>query len=589
MLSETVNAPHIRNAAMKTESRAGRRRKSAAAFIPSRKATTEAQPALKLRISAERLTNASEPQRRIAELELELSRARSQLEAAWNRFEERRVAQQHIEALYNSSPTGQVLMDRAGMLLDANSTFCQWVGIQWPLTGQVQFLPFVKPEARPQFLKYLHHCRAGARAASAEIWLSGAGGVVFPVELITTTIHPRTLNGPRLLRTSIIDRTEQQAALARLQHSQIDFQGLIDSIEGIVWTADARTLDILYVSGSAERMLGYTLAHWYAAEFWPNHIYVEDRERVLTTIAKVIRDRAQTQVLQYRVMAADRRTVWIRDTISVREMRGKLRLHGVAVDITDFKALERGYQEIQEQLESKVAERTADLKETVAQLETFSYTLSHDLRAPLRAMQGYAEILRSRLDDTLGPQEKDFLNRIVRSTHRMDGLVQDVLKYSRISRTPVALSLVNVEKIVADVVQDDPALQPPRAEVQVERPMQPVVGHEALLTQCVLNLLTNAVKFVPPGVDPKVRVWTEAKPDGMRLLFRDNGIGIAPRDQKRIFGVFQRVYHADTYEGTGIGLAIVHKAAERMGAKVGVESAPGQGSTFWLQFQPANL
>jgi len=198
-------------------------------------------------------------------------------------------------------------------------------------------------------------------------------------------------------------------------------------------------------------------------------------------------------------------------------------------------------------------------------------------------MEGYAQILQERLKKKLQPLENDFFNRISASAQRLDGLIQDVLKYSRVARSPLELGLVNVGELMQSIIKDYPSFQPPRAHIEVSEPLLRVQGNEAFLTQCISNLLSNAVKFVKPGDSPRIRVWTEELSRAVRLCFEDNGIGIAPENQTRIFGIFQRMHSPKDYEGTGIGLAIVKKAAERMGGRVGVESTPGQGSRFWLE------
>jgi signal transduction histidine kinase len=152
-----------------------------------------------------------------------------------------------------------------------------------------------------------------------------------------------------------------------------------------------------------------------------------------------------------------------------------------------------------------------------------------------------------------------------------------------VARTPVELKWVNLEALTTGILRDYPGLQPPQAEIEIVRPLISVYGHEAFLTQCLSNLLGNAVKFVPPGERPRVRLWTEPLPTTVRICVKDNGIGIPAEAQNRIFGIFQRLHSQKTYEGTGIGLAIVKKAAERMGGRIGVESTPGKGSKFWLE------
>jgi signal transduction histidine kinase len=240
-----------------------------------------------------------------------------------------------------------------------------------------------------------------------------------------------------------------------------------------------------------------------------------------------------------------------------------------------------------DELEQTVEERTARLRETIAQLEAFSYSISHDMRGPLRAMQQYSQILLEDYKDDLGPEVADYLARIVRGAHRLDRLIQDVLTYSRVARVAMPIVPVDLDKLVHDIVQQYPAFQPPTADVQVVDQLPKVLGNEASLTQCISNLIGNAVKFVKPGETPHVRVYPGQLNGAVQICFEDNGIGIAPENHQRIFNIFERIHHDREYEGTGIGLSIVKKTVERMGGDVGVESAPGRGSKFWIKLQPA--
>ena len=244
------------------------------------------------------------------------------------------------------------------------------------------------------------------------------------------------------------------------------------------------------------------------------------------------------------------------------------------------------------QLERTVAERTAELRQALGELETFSYSIAHDMRAPLRAMQSFAHVLNTHFAAHLPPEAAEYVRRIGKSADRLDRLIQDVLSYTRVIRGTVPLERVEVDKLVRDMLAAQPEWQPPKAEVTVEGTLPPVWANEAFLTQSISNLLSNAVKFVAPGTMPRVRVRAQLvrgeqvggrAPECVRLYFEDNGIGIASEDRERIFKLLDRIHPETVYEGTGLGLAIVRKAIERMNGQVGMESKPGQGSQFWLQ------
>ena len=302
---------------------------------------------------------------------------------------------------------------------------------------------------------------------------------------------------------------------------------------------------------------------------------------------------------------------------------------------------ERQLIQANQDLEKRVAERTASLEETINDLEDFSHSITHDLRAPLRAIRSFAEILRAECGECGRAGAQEYIDRIVTAAARMDKLIQDVLQYSRVARTQMRLVPVDVERLLRGIIETYPAFQPPQVDIRIEGPLPRVLGNEAALTQCFSNLLGNAIKFVAPGTRPEVRVWAEAgespkaggsaeresvgsveggkgpKDQGtkglrdqgvgplvpwslgllvpshappstlsfVRLWFADNGVGIPKEAQERIFRMFQRLDRS--YDGTGVGLTVVRKAVEKMGGRVGLESEPGRGSQFWLELKAA--
>jgi signal transduction histidine kinase len=231
-------------------------------------------------------------------------------------------------------------------------------------------------------------------------------------------------------------------------------------------------------------------------------------------------------------------------------------------------------------------DRSTQLQESVHELESYSYSISHDMRAPLRAMQGYSDILLQECSGQLSPEHQGYLHKISSGAKRLDRLIADVLSYSLLSRSKFKLEPVDLDQLTREIIDQYPGMQPPAAEITLEGKLPRVWANEATLTQCISNLLGNAIKFVAKETTPRVRIDAQRKnPGEVVVSFHDNGIGISPADLDRIFGIFVRVNPAFSYEGTGIGLSIVRKAAEKMGGKVGVESIPAGGSRFWLQLR----
>lgn len=282
----------------------------------------------------------------------------------------------------------------------------------------------------------------------------------------------------------------------------------------------------------------------------------------------------------------DNSTFWASDyIIALRDNEGALRgFARIMRDMTEQKKVEEAIRQLNEELERRVQQRTAALQESHEQMEAFTYTVAHDLRAPLRAMQGFSQALAEDYESQLDSPGCDYLRRINGAAQRMDALIQDLLAYSRLTRSGFRFELVNIETVlnpVLDALAGE--IKSKQAEVAVQRPLPQVHAHPATLEHILSNLLANALKFVAKNSRPKIRVYTEMRDSFVRLWVEDNGIGISPEHQERIFRVFERLHGPEAYPGTGIGLAMVKKGTERMGGQAGVESQVGQGSRFWIE------
>jgi signal transduction histidine kinase len=253
---------------------------------------------------------------------------------------------------------------------------------------------------------------------------------------------------------------------------------------------------------------------------------------------------------------------------------------------TESRQAQKAMRQYSDELEAKVNERTAHLRAAIDQLETFSYTISHDLRAPLRAMRGFAEATLEDYGDRLDEQGRDYLDRITKAAERLDRLIQELLTYTRVARADAPLVDVDLDRITREITENYPNLHEPAAEVQINSRLPHVWGHESALTQVIANLLGNAAKFVPPGTHPRIQIWSEETPaHKMRLWIKDNGIGVETKDAERIFTMFERANTDPRYGGTGVGLAIVKKAVQAMRGAVGVEPCPEGGSRFWVELE----
>lgn len=295
-------------------------------------------------------------------------------------------------------------------------------------------------------------------------------------------------------------------------------------------------------------------------------------------------DAAERRLLEERTAAQENRAAV---STALAAMTGVLALLSALFGATLLRRLreEARLREVNAGLERRVEERTAGLAEANRELDAFAHTVSHDLRAPIRAMRGYATALEEDVGAALGEDGRSHVARIHAAAARMDALVNDILAYSRLAREDIRTGRVDLGGLVEAVLDGASDLVAGSgASVEVSRPMPVVRAQVPMLRQAVENLLGNALKFTEAGRAPVVRIRSELREGGRiaRLWVEDEGIGIAPTHQERVFAPFERLHGRETYPGTGIGLAIVSRIAERLGGACGVFSRPGGGSRFWI-------
>jgi PAS domain S-box-containing protein len=432
-------------------------------------------------------------------------------------------------------------------------------------------------------LPVLLEARVGAVQSTP---LVSSGGRVVGV-ISTHFAKPHAPNERELRMMDLVaqqagDYLERKRAEDKLRESEARFRALAETSPLGVGVSSAEG-KILYTNRAYEEILGYEPGELLGRPSTAIYCAPVDRQAWLG----LLKDTGWVSDYEVRLRRKDGTQVWVEMNACPIQFDGNQAIIGTVQDVTERKQAQAVLARDKEDLERLVAERTERLQELVEELEHFSYTITHDMRAPLRAMRAFSEMLRDAGQDRLSKEERGFAARIVTGAERMDNLIADALSYSKAVRSELPLAAVDLGRLLRGILDTYPELQAARADISVEGELPVVMGNEAGLTQCFSNLLGNAVKFAKPDSRAKVRVGSERRDGWVRLWVEDEGIGISKELQPRVFEMFSR--GSSPQAGTGIGLALVRKVVDRMGGHVGVDSELGKGSRFWVELKPDDV
>jgi PAS domain S-box-containing protein len=394
-------------------------------------------------------------------------------------------------------------------------------------------------------------------------------------------------SGPAELRDMA---TEFNAMVDARLRSDAMFREITESMREAFWivTPDWRT--VKYISPAYESIWGEPAAKLYENGLHWLEAVPEAHRAALQAAMPAPEQLGHCEVVQfpdYPIRRPDGTERWISArAYPVRDAQGAvIHFAGIAEDITERKLAQSELERHRGHLEELVRERTAAVEQALREQEAFSYSVSHDLRAPLRAINGFAEILLESEAAALSEEGKRLLDRVARNASRMGNLIDDILEYSRSSRQDMVARNVDLHGL-AQAIADELKAGYPDAVVDIGR-LPTVVGDPTMLAQVMQNLIGNALKFSAKRALPKVEVGL-SEIDGERVFFvRDNGAGFEMQYAGKLFGMFQRMHDESQFPGTGVGLAIVKRLVERHGGRIWAESAPDRGAAFFFTLGPA--
>ncbi|MHB0996489.1 MAG: PAS domain-containing sensor histidine kinase [Elusimicrobiales bacterium] len=494
-----------------------------------------------------------------------------------------RESEVRYRTLVNHAPVG-IVVHRNGKMRFVNRKLAELAGLPSPtmLAGK-QIMDFVHPGSRALAAQRLAEIAAsGKPLPPAELKIVAPGGKVYDMEMNSI---PITYGGENCVMSIIQDITERKRAEGGLKESEERYRTLVDHAQvgivvqkkGVVRFANRQMAEIVRVPDPA-LLVGRS-----ALEFI--HPDSTKAAKAHVTVGMVRHHPATEEKL----IASDGTVVDAEILTVPISYRGENCTLGIVVDITDHKRTEQALQAAHRklldtnlELERRVTRRTSQLEEVNKELEAFSYSAAHDLKAPLRRINIFSDLLEKEAGPTLEGANHDYLVNIHKSVTQMTELVNGLLSLSTTARRPLSLEPVPLCGLLAEA----------QADIKAENPHQPIEWtlqelptvncDRAMIRQVLVNLLDNAVKYSRCAKPSRVEVFYLRKDHEHVIGVRDNGVGFRPEGADKLFGVFQRLHRSDDFEGTGIGLSIVKRIITRHGGRVWAEGAPGKGAVFYF-------
>lgn len=502
----------------------------------------------------------------------------SMIAAVQRRMAETRASGHEFQALFEQSAVGMGHISLQGKWLRINAKGVEMLGY-----GQASELigrpaaDCIHPDDRAAAIAVRQQLASGELPYHiAERRYLRRDGRVFWASS-TMAIYRNEAGEPLYYAAVVQDISASKAAQLALEQNEFRYRRLVESTRMIPWEASADGRLVYFIGPQAAPLLGYSQEEWRTPGMLMQRIASDDWLAFSLALAAPKAD------LECRLLNRGGQPVWVAAFLNREdETDPASSVHGFFIDIGERKKTEQELNHYREHLEELVRERTERLTLANQELESFSYSISHDLRAPLRAIDGFAGMLQEDCGAQLDATGQTYLRRIHAAAKRMGELIDALLGLARLSRGELRLETVNLSELAAGIIEELKLSQPERSVMVRIEPSIFASADRRLLTAVLQNLLHNAWKYSSKKADAVIEFFSEERDDERVYCVRDNGAGFDPKYAERLFGVFQRLHASDEFEGTGVGLATCQRIVYRHGGRIWADARPGEGATFYF-------